>query len=179
MDSHTEDKDYVKAGGLFPIVEPLVGRVRRLVGTGGPNSQGQLVKMSKSLNNAIFLSDEPDVIRQKVMGMYTDPQRLRATDPGRVENNPLWIFHDTFNSDKQWIKEAKEKYQAGTIGDVECKKKLIDVLVNLLAPMQQRRQQFANDPAQILQCLREGAERINSIANDTLRTVKERLKQVY
>ena len=82
VDPHTEDKDYVKAGGLFPVIEPKLGRMNRLVGTGGPGPDGELLKMSKSLNNAIFLSDEADTVKKKVMGMYTDPKRIRATDPG-------------------------------------------------------------------------------------------------
>src|SRR2546430_12733738 len=86
VDPHTEDKDYLKAGGLFPIIQPKLGRVKRLVGLGPPGPEGNLLKMSKSLNNAIFLSDEADVVQKKVMTMYTDPKRIRVTDPG--ETNP-------------------------------------------------------------------------------------------
>src|SRR6476620_9108900 len=92
VDPQTEDKDYLKKGGLFPIIEPKLGRVKRLVGTGAPGPDGNLLKMSKSLNNAIFLSDDEKTVGPRVMSMYTDPNRIRATDPGRVENNPLWIF---------------------------------------------------------------------------------------
>src|SRR5690348_12992451 len=92
VDPHTEDKDYMKAGGLFPIIEPKLGRVKRLPGIGAPGPDGNLLKMSKSLNNAIFLSDDEKTVGQRVMSMYTDPNRIRATDPGRTENNPLWIF---------------------------------------------------------------------------------------
>ena len=179
VDPHTADADYVANGGLFPIPQTKLGRTRRLVGTGGPNSQGQLVKMSKSLNNAIFLSDPPDVIRDKVMKMYTDPKRLRASDPGTVENNPLWIFHDTFNSDKQWVKQAKTQYQAGAIGDVACKKALVDVLVDLLTPMQQRRADFADDRAQVLSILRDGTAHANAIAEQTLLQAKQAMSQGY
>jgi tryptophanyl-tRNA synthetase len=111
VDPHTEDKDYVKAGGLFPVIEPKLGRVKRLVGTGAPNAEtGQLYKMSKSLNNAIFLSDDADTVQKKIMGMYTDPKRLRATDPGETdpEKNPLWAFHETFNADAAWVAEHRE-----------------------------------------------------------------------
>src|SRR5438874_3337777 len=85
VDSHTEDKDYLKAGGLLPIIEPRLGRVKRLVGTGAPGSEGNLLKMSKSLNNAIFLSDDAGTVQKKVMGMYTDPKRVRATDSGETD----------------------------------------------------------------------------------------------
>ena len=121
VDPHTKDEDYKKAGGLFPIPEAKVGRVKRLVGLGGPAPHGELLKMSKSLGNAILLSDDADTVKKKIMGMYTDPNRLRASDPGTVENNPLWIFHDTFNTDQAWVEATKERYRQGAVGDVECK----------------------------------------------------------
>jgi tryptophanyl-tRNA synthetase len=179
VDPHTEDQDYLHQGGLFPIVEAKMGRTRRLVGTGGPSPNGSLLKMSKSLNNAILLSDDPDTITQKVRAMYTDPKRLKATDPGTIENNPLWIFHDAFNTDVEWIKEAKERYQQGKIGDVECKKKLIDVLVEFIEPIRQRRLVFEKDPAGVLSILREGNEKANVIANETLRLAKQAMKQEF
>lgn len=179
VDSHVEDKDYLKAGGLFPIIEAKLGRVKRLVGLGGPGKSGQLLKMSKSLNNAIFLSDDPDTIRKKVMSIYTDPNRLRATDPGQVENNPLWIFHDTFNEDKQWVEEAKQKYREGKIGDVDCKKKLVDVLVALLAPMHARYQQLKKDPGYLCRVLKDGAEKANQLAEESLKLAKERVRQRF
>jgi tryptophanyl-tRNA synthetase len=100
VDPHTKDEDYINKGGLFPIVETKLGRTKRLVGITGPGPDGNLLKMSKSLNNAIFLSDDPDTIKKKVMSMYTDPNRLKSTDKGTVLNNPLWIFHETFNPDR-------------------------------------------------------------------------------
>ena len=179
VDSHTDDLNYVNAGGLFPIVEPKLGRMQKLAGIGPPSKEGQLLKMSKSLNNAILLSDTPDVIRKKVMSMYTDPNRIRASDPGTVENNPLWIFHDTFNSDKTWLDDAKDRYRAGTIGDVECKKRLIEVLLALLEPMQKRRADYEKDPSQVLKVLQAGAKRANVVAQETLISVKEAIKQIY
>lgn len=179
VDSHTEDKDYVKKGGLFPIVDVKLGRAKRLVGTTGPDANGNLLKMSKSLNNAIFLSDDADTVKRKVMGMYTDPNRLKATDPGTVENNPLWIFHETFNSDQQWVADAKERYRHGTIGDVECKKRLIEVLVALIEPIRQRRMVYENDPGQVLAVLREGTEKANQVANETWQLAKAAMKQDY
>ncbi len=179
VDPHTNDKDMIAAGGIFPIFEYKKGRVQRLVGLGGPGEQGQLLKMSKSLNNAILLSDSPDMIRQKVMAMYTDPHRLRVSDPGTIENNPLWIFHDTFNSDKKWLEETKTLYREGRIGDVDCKKKLVDVLVELLGPMQQRRAEYEKDLAQVLKILRHGAEKANEVAEATLRKVKTTINQAF
>jgi len=179
INSHWPDSDHLSKGGLFPIIEPLIGRVKRLVGTGGPNEEGQLLKMSKSLGNTILLSDEPDVIRKKVMGMYTDPQRLKPTDKGHIENNPLWIFHEAFNPDIQWVKEAETRYQEGTIGDVECKKKLIEVLIELTEPMSQRRQILEKDPAMVLDILRKGNARANEVANETLHLAKKAMEQLF
>ena len=179
VDSHTEDKDYLAQGGLFPIVDAKLGRVRRLVGLGGPGPDGGLLKMSKSLNNSILLADDADTIKRKVMSMYTDPKRLKATDPGTVENNPLWIFHDTFNPDKAWIEASKERYRQGTIGDVECKKKLIEVLVHLIEPIHERRKLYESDPGQILAILREGTEKANAVAQETLALAKKAMRQNY
>jgi tryptophanyl-tRNA synthetase len=179
VDSQTLDEDYVKKGGLFPIVDVKLGRTRRLVGIGAPDASGNLLKMSKSLNNAIYLSDDADTIAKKVKAMYTDPKRLKATDKGTTENNPLWIFHDTFNTDTAWVNEAKAKYRVGEIGDMECKKRLIDVLVALIGPIQKRRDEFASDPAQVLKILKTGSEKANSVAEETLRLAKIAMKQNY
>jgi tryptophanyl-tRNA synthetase len=179
VDPHTADHEAQQQGGLFPIIEAHLSPVKRLVGLGGPNAEGVLPKMSKSLNNAIYLSDENEVIKNKVMSMYTDPKRLRATDPGSTENNPLWIFHDAFNPDHAWIEEAKEKYRHGQIKDVECKQRLIEVLVALITPLRERRKVFANDPGAVLTLLKEGSERANTVAEETLLKAKEAMQQAY
>ena len=179
VDPHTEDKDYLKNGGIFPIVETKLGRTRRLIGTGAPDADGNLLKMSKSLNNAIFFSDDPDTVKKKVMNMYTDPNRLKVTDKGTVENNPLWIFHDTFNPDVAWIEEAKARYREGTIGDVECKRRLIDVLVALIEPIRQRRLQFEHDLHYVKKLLQEGTEKANAVASKTYSLAKEAMMQRY
>jgi tryptophanyl-tRNA synthetase len=179
VDPQTPDADYVAAGGLFPIIEPKLGRVRRLVGTGGPGPGGQLLKMSKSLNNAIYLSDDADTISKKVMGMYTDPNRKKATDPGTVENNPLWIFHETFNPDRQWVTDAEDKYRRGLIGDVPCKKKLVEVLTALIEPIRQRRVALQKDPGHVLKVLQEGTRRARAVADETLQLAKKYLRQDY
>ncbi len=179
VDSQTEDKAYVAQGGLFPIVQTLHGRTRRLVGTGAPNANGVLLKMSKSLDNAIMLSDDPDTVAKKVMSMYTDPKRLKASDPGTVENNPLWIFHETFNPDKAWVAEMKTRYRAGTIGDVACKKQLIEVLVNFIEPIRQRRLVFEKDPAQVWQILRDGSAKARAVSDQTLQLAKQKMQQNF
>jgi tryptophanyl-tRNA synthetase len=179
VDPHTEDTDHLKKGGLFPIVETKIGSTRRLVGINGPGPDGNLLKMSKSLNNAIFLSDSPDTIKQKVMSMYTDPNRLKPTDKGTIENNPLWIFHETFNPDKAWIQEAEERYRQGAIGDVECKRSLVDVLVALIEPIRQRRLQYEKNIHYVKSVLKDGTEKANEVANATLILAKEAMKQRY
>src|SRR6476620_9681090 len=159
VDPHTQDKDYVKAGGVFPVIEPKLGRVKRLVGIGPPGAEGKLLKMSKSLNNAIFLSDDADTLQQKVMrGMYTDPKRVRVTDPGETdpEKNPLWAFHETFNPDTAWVAETKAAYAGGKIGDVVVKKKLVEVINTLIDPIRTRRKQFEARPDDVIDVLKKG-----------------------
>jgi tryptophanyl-tRNA synthetase len=181
VDPQTEDKDYLKAGGLFPIIEPKLGRVRRLVGLGAPGPDGNLLKMSKSLNNAIFLSDDADTVQKKVMGMYTDPKRIRATDPGETnpEKNPLWAFHETFNQDQNWVKEQQEAYRAGKVGDVVIKKKLVEVLNVLIEPIRSRRKQFEQRPSEVIDALKLGTTQANQLAEETLALAKKAMKQEY
>ncbi|MCH7705633.1 MAG: tryptophan--tRNA ligase, partial [Chloroflexi bacterium] len=109
-------------GELFPEPQSLVGRVARLPGTDGQ------AKMSKSLGNAIYLSDDAATVTEKVRRMYTDPTRIHATDPGHVEGNPVFIYHDAFNPDKAEVQDLKERYLVGKVGDVEVKEKLARAL---------------------------------------------------
>jgi tryptophanyl-tRNA synthetase len=104
-------------GKVFPEPQALVGDTPLLVGTDGKE------KMSKSLANAIYLSDTEEEVEKKVMNMYTDPNRLRSTDPGRVEGNPVFIYHERFNSDRDEVEQLKSRYRAGKVGDVEVKAK--------------------------------------------------------
>jgi tryptophanyl-tRNA synthetase len=181
VDPHAEDKDYLKKGGLFPVIEPRLGRVRRLVGLGAPNAEGNLLKMSKSLNNAIFLADDADTVQKKVMGMYTDPKRIRATDPGEVDpsKNPLWAFQETFNPDKAWVDEHREMYRAGKVGDVAVKRKLVEVLNALLEPIRRRRRHFEQRPDDVMDALRKGTRRANEVAEETLALAKKAMKQDF
>jgi tryptophanyl-tRNA synthetase len=182
VDPHTEDKDYVKSGGVFPVIQPKLGRVKRLVGTGAPSPEmGQLLKMSKSLNNAIFLSDDADTVQKKVMGMYTDPKRITGKEPGETnpEKNPLWAFHETFNPDTAWVDEHRARYAAGTIGDVPIKRKLVEVLNALIEPIRTRRKQYEARPDDVLDVLREGTRRANLVAEETLAMAKRAMRQDY
>ncbi|HET6248453.1 MAG TPA: tryptophan--tRNA ligase [Tepidisphaeraceae bacterium] len=181
VDPHSQDKDYVKAGGLFPIIEPKLGRVKRLVGLGAPGPEGKLLKMSKSLNNALFLSDDADAVKTKIMGMYTDPKRIRVSDPGETdpEKNPLWAFHETFNTDAAWVDEHRDMYKNGKVGDVAIKKRLIEILNAFLEPIRTRRKQYADRPDEVIDILRAGTARANAVAEETLALAKKAMKQDY
>ncbi len=182
VDPQTEDKDYLAAGGLLPIIEPKIGRVRRLVGIGAPSaSSGELLKMSKSLNNAIFLSDDADTLQKKVMGMYTDPRRIRVTDPGETDptKNPLWALMEAFNPDKAWVTEQQDAYRNGRVGDVAIKRKLIEVLNTLLEPIRLRRRHFEQRPDDVMDALHKGTVAANLTAEETLGLAKQKLRQDY
>jgi len=181
VDPQTEDKDYLKAGGLLPIIEPKLGRVKRLVGLGAPSSDGKLLKMSKSLNNAIFLSDDADTVQKKVMGMYTDPKRIRATDPGETdpEKNPLWAFHETFNNDTAWVNEHRDLYKNGKVGDVAVNRKLVEVLNALIDPIRTRRKHYEQRPDDVIDVLKAGTAKANAVAEETLELAKKAMRQDY
>jgi len=181
VNPQTEDRDNVKAGGLFPIIEPKLGRVKRLVGLGAPGADGTLLKMSKSLNNAIFLSDDADTVQRKIMGMYTDPKRLRVTDPGETDptKNPLWALQETFNPDAGWVEEHRQMYAGGKIGDVAIKRKLIEVVNALIDPIRTRRKQFEARPDDVIDALRLGTRKANVVAEQTLALAKRAMRQDF
>jgi tryptophanyl-tRNA synthetase len=128
--------------------------------------------MHTSYGNAIYLKDTPEETTSKVMSMYTDPTRLRSTDPGHVEGNPVFAYHDAFNADKEQVQEFKERYRAGKIGDVEVKRSLADVLNASLAPLRSRRAELIAQPDQLLAFLQAGTERARPIAQSTIQEVK-------
>jgi tryptophanyl-tRNA synthetase len=157
-------------GNVFPIPETLIGEVPTLVGTDGQ------AKMSKSLNNAIYLSDDEETVRQKVMKMYTDPTRLRATDPGHVEGNPVFQYHDAFNDNKEEVEDLKTRYTAGKVGDVEVKKKLIAAINRFLDPIRERRKEIESHAGRIEEIVRAGSSRAQNEARETLRLTKQAMK---
>lgn len=150
------------------LIEPraLVGEVPRLSGMHGRE------KMSKSLGNAIFLADPPDVLRRKVRQIYTDPTRLRATDPGHLEGNVVFEYLDAFDPDATGLDALKERYQAGGIGDVAVKDHLFEVLDALLAPVRARRARWEAEPDAVAEVLQEGSERARAIARSVLAQVR-------
>ncbi len=160
-------------GEVFPEPEPLVGRVPRLVGTDGQ------AKMSKSLDNAIYLKDDAETVRRKVMGMYTDPTRLRATDPGHVEGNPVFMYHDAFNPDAAEVAGLKERYVRGAVGDVEVKTKLVAAINNLLDPIRERRAYFEARPQLVKDALAKGGKAGFDAAEETISAVRKALRLDY
>ena len=152
-------------GEVFPIPEALIGEVPTLVGTDG---QG---KMSKSLNNAIYLADDPSSVESKVMRMYTDPKRVSADIPGTVEGNPVFAYHDAFNPDKPEVAELKERYRKGKVGDVEVKRKLVQALNQFLTPIRERRAKFSRSTVE--QLIVEGTRRARREAQETMGLVRE------
>ncbi len=181
VNPHAKDKEAVKSGGLFPIIEPKLGRVKRLAGLGPPGPDGNLLKMSKSLNNAIFLSDSLAEIEKKIRGMYTDPKRLRATDPGETDpsKNPLWALQETFNPDTAWVDEHRDLYKNGKVGDVVIKKKLIEVIDALVEPIRTKRRHFEDRPDDVIDALRVGTAKANAVAEETLALAKKAMRQDY
>ena len=158
---------------VFPEPEGLVGRVPRLVGTDGQ------AKMSKSLDNAIYLKDTPTVVDEKVRSMYTDPTRLRATDPGHVEGNPVFLYHDLFNLDREEVADLKDRYRRGAVGDVEVKHKLAAALNTFLDPIRERRAHYAAHMALVRDAVAVGSERARKTAQATMALVREALDLGY
>jgi tryptophanyl-tRNA synthetase len=154
-------------GETLPIPDTLIGDVPTLVGLDGK------AKMSKSMGNAIMLSDTPEEVERKVRGMYTDPTRLRATDPGHVEGNPVFQYHDAFNDDTAEVDDLKERYRAGKVGDVEVKRKLIAALERFLAPIRERRAAAESKPGLVDEVIVEGSRRTRREADETIRLVRD------
>ena len=155
---------------LFPIPEVLVGRVGKLVGTDGNP------KMGKSLGNTIYLGESKEEVQKKVMGMYTDPMRIRATDPGTVEGNPVFIYLDLFgtDSDASAVADFKARYVEGKVGDIEVKQYLAGVMERFLAPIRERREYFEARPDVVRQIMIDGTLRAreeNALTLKELRTL--------
>jgi tryptophanyl-tRNA synthetase len=154
-------------GEVFPVPHGLVGEVPTLVGTDGQ------AKMSKSLGNAIFLSDDPATVRKRVFSMYTDPKRIRADIPGTVEGNPVFIYHDVFNPDEEEVEDLKTRYRQGKVGDVEVKEKLARALNDFLDPLRERRAYYERQTGLVDEIIYEGTLRTRETARETLRLAKE------
>lgn len=157
------------------LVEPqaLLSSHSRLAGIDGK------AKMSKSLGNAIFLSDTADDVAKKVMNMYTDPNHLKVSDPGQVEGNMVFTYLDIFDSNAAEIAELKAHYQRGGLGDVILKKRLIQELNEFLEPIRARRAEFAKDPEAVMEILRKGSEKTRQVAEGTMQEVRKAMHLDY
>lgn len=144
--------------------KPHLSKTARLVGIDGK------AKASKSLNNAIFLSDPADVVKQKVYSMFTDPDHIKISDPGKVEGNVVFAYLDAFYHDKEEIESLKQQYRKGGLGDTALKSLLNETLQNLLAPIREKRENLNRD--YLREVIFEGSKKANAIANETLREVK-------
>lgn len=161
--------------GCSVLVEAkaLLSNIPRLPGTDGKG------KMSKSLGNVISLSDSANEVCQKVKKMYTDPKHLRAEDPGAVEGNPVFAYLDAFDQNKEGLKEMKDHYRHGGLGDVIVKQRLQEVLSAELGPIRARRQEFAKDPVTVMRILKEGTILAREVAAKTLDEVRKAMRIKY
>ena len=155
-------------GKTFPEPEGLLASMARLPGTDNRT-------MHTSYGNQISLKETPEETTRKVMSMYTDPTRLRATDPGHVEGNPVFTYMDLFNPDKEEVEELKERYRAGKVGDVKMKRRLARVLNDSLAPIRSRRAEFAKHPEDIIDILQMGTSRAMEVTGETLAEVQTKM----
>lgn len=144
-----------------------------------PKGQGRLpgldgnAKMSKSLGNAIYLSDDAETVKKKVMSMYTDPNHIHVEDPGQVEGNTVFTYLDVFDPDKDTVAQLKEDYQKGGLGDVKIKRYLNKVLEAELAPIRERRQKYAENLDAVYDMLYQGSQKANQVADQTLQEVRD------
>lgn len=152
---------------VFPVPEALVGECPTLVGIDGQQ------KMSKSLDNAIFLADSPGVVDKKVMQMYTDPKRIRADIPGDPDKNPVFLYHRLFNPNKEEVLGLEERYREGKVGDVEVKRRLANVLNQMLDPIRERRRHYEERPDLVSNILKSGIQKARTIGQETLAEVKD------
>lgn len=154
-------------GEVFPVPDVMEGEFGSLVGLDGN------AKMSKSLNNAIFLSDDEKTVHKRVMSMYTDPKRVSADVPGTVEGNPVFQYHDAFNPDKAQVEDLKSRYRAGKVGDVEVKEKLAKALNAFLDPLRERRSKYEARSGLADEVVYDGTLRMREEARATLTAAKK------
>lgn len=160
------------------LVEPEVvlvdnKKARRLPGIDGN------AKMGKSLENCIYLSDEPEVVKKKIMSMYTDPNHLRVEDPGDTKNNPVFIYLDVFAKDRKKVAEMKAHYESGGLGDVKCKQYLNEVMQEFLAPIREKRKALEKDMDKVIKIFEEGSKKARSVAEQTLKRIRKNMGIEY
>ena len=159
-------------GDVLVEPQPLLTKASRLPGLDNR-------KMSKSYGNTIDLTDNDEAVTKKVRQMYTDPKRVRADIPGTVEGNPVFIYHDVFNTDAAEVEDLKTRYRAGKVGDVEVKTKLAKAINGTLAPMRERRREVMARPGHVREVLVEGSRKARRIAEATMERVRDAVKLRY
>jgi len=161
-------------GETLPIPEALIPKdIGTLPGTDGK------AKMSKSVGNVINLSDDSETVKKQVMSMFTDPNRVHGTEPGDTKDNPVFIYLRAFGKDKKKLEELTQKYEKGTIKDVEVKEYLVEVLEDFLEPIRKKRAEFEKSPDIVEKILKEGTEKARREAQETLAEVKKAMKIDY
>ena len=153
---------------IFPIPEPLLADVPKLLGIDGR-------KMSKSYNNSIYISDRGDILRQKVASMFTDPQRMRKSDPGRPEICNVFTFHQIYTAQSD-VEEIFEDCRQALIGCVECKKRLAERIIKRLKPVHERQDYFRDHPDELQGIIADGNARASLIARMTMKEVRDAIK---
>ena len=166
--NNTYGEVLVEPEGMYP--EGIEGRM--------PGIDGK-AKMSKSLGNAIYLSDDEETVKKKVMSMYTDPNHIRVEDPGNVENNTVFTYLDAFYKDKEHLEELKDHYRRGGLGDVKLKRLLIKVLEEELAPIRARRKELEENKEYLYEVLMKGSQNARKVAAQTLSEVREAMGIEY
>ena len=146
--------------------EAYLSKVSRLIGIDGN------AKMSKSLGNTIYIKDTPDIIKQKVMSMYTDPNHIKVEDPGKVEGNVVFTYLDIFDNNKEELEELKNHYRKGGLGDVKLKRRLTDLIVAKLQPFQEKRKEYENNMDEVIKIVKKGNEKAREKASQTLSEVR-------
>ena len=169
--NQTDDSNVLVEPEMFLAEE---GISRRLPGIDGINS-----KMSKSLNNGIYLADSYEEMKAKVMKMYNDPDHIIVEDPGKIEGNVVFAYLDVFAKDKQKVEEMKAHYQKGGLGDVAVKMYLVEVLDEFLKPIREKREELAKNPEEVYKMLAIGSEKARAKAQETLEEVKDAMQINY
>lgn len=160
-------------GDVLVETKGLLSTYTRLAGLDGK------AKMSKSLGNCIYLADDADTLKKKVMAMFTDPDHLRVEDPGKIEGNMVFSYLDVFDTNKEYVAELKAHYQRGGLGDVKVKRYLLEILEAKFAPIRDRRAEFAKDKAEVMNMLRLGSQKANAVAAQTLLEVRRAIGVEY
>jgi tryptophanyl-tRNA synthetase len=160
-------------GEVLVEAKGLLSSTTRLSGLDGK------AKMSKSLGNAIYLADDADTLKKKVMAMFTDPNHIRVEDPGKVEGNMVFSYLDVFDTNKEYVAELKAHYQRGGLGDVKVKRYLLEILEAKFAPIRERRNELAKDRTAVMDLLRQGSQKAKEVAAQTLAEVRRAIGVQY